>query len=150
MYSSLDVANYMVYCHVVRHKDITLSRLRVLMYFLQMYWLFSMDSPCFAEKMYAWDMAPTEPTMYWYFRNKYKHYCIPAERGSGELLDAEARSLISYFVEQIWNYDTFTLEILAKEQMPWVKNYCNYDTREIPVSDMRAFINELTKKKQNT
>ena len=40
MYHSLDVAKYMVYCHIVRRKDITLSRLRVLMYFLQMYWLF--------------------------------------------------------------------------------------------------------------
>ena len=146
MYHSLDVAKYMVYCHIVRRKDITLSRLRVLMYFLQMYWLFIKDTPCFSEKLYAWDLAPTEPNMYWYFRKKYDHYCIPAERGSGDLLDAEARSLIADFVEQIWNYDTFSLEILAKEQMPWRKNYCNYDTREIPVSDMRAFISELTKK----
>ena len=146
MYHSLDVAKFIVYCHIVRRKDITLSRLRILMYFLQMYWIFVTGSPCFSEKMYAWDIAPTEPTIYWYFRKKYKHYFISAELGSDKLLDEKARSIISVFVEQIWYYDTFSLEILAREQMPWVKNYCHYDTREIPVSDLRAFVSELSKK----
>ena len=149
MYHSLNVAKFIVYCHVIKRKDITLGRLRILMYYLQMYWLFTKGNPCFSETMYAWDVAPTEPHMYWYFRKKYKHYCIPAEHGSNELLDAEARSFILNFVEQIWYYDTFQLEVIARRQMPWVKNYCNYDTREIPMSDMRAFADELRKKQQD-
>lgn len=140
MYDVITICHYIAYyCHLKGY-ELTNLRLQKILYFLELIFLDMFDKPCFNNKIEAWDLGPTVTDAYNYYR-KYGAQLIPGIKTMdiNTIKDSD-KSLIAFVVSALTEYSTFQLIKITQRQEPWKKNYVSYDTNEIPVEDIREFV----------
>lgn len=68
VYSAIDVAKYVILRCNTLNKSISNLKLQKVLYFLQAEFLVARNSPCFYEKIEAWDFGPVVPDIYFRYR----------------------------------------------------------------------------------
>ncbi len=157
MYDVLDICRYIINYSNAKNYGISNLKLQKVLYFVQAYFLTNKKNatPCFHEKIEAWDFGPVVPEAY----HEYKQY------GSGDIPTIE--SYISYDKENIWDieriayndknicdedkalindvidkfsdYTATDLVALTHRQDPWRSVYEPYQNNEIAVSAIKEY-----------
>lgn len=142
---AMDVSEY-----ILRKQLMGNLKLQKLLYFVQAYFLIKKGTPCFSDKIYAWDSGPTIPTVYRYFR-KYAFLAIPEDvyivenedgrperrRYNAETIPEDDRKLIDEVIEAFSGYTYSWMLNLIKGQDPYMKA-CK-DEGEIMLKDLKEF-----------
>ena len=116
--------NVLTVCrHIIKfsnEKDYGISNLKLqkILYFVQAYFLLKKDdhSPCFAEKIEAWDFGPVVPEAY----REYERF------GSGD-------------IPTFADYSATDLVSVTQEQSPWINAYNPFQKNEITTDSIRRY-----------
>lgn len=142
----MDVSEYIL------RKQLTGNlKLQKLLYFVQAYFLIKKGSPCFSDKIYAWDSGPTIPAVYRYFSRFTLFFAFPediyiVENEDGRLerrcydietIPEDNRKLIDEVIEAFSGYTSSWMLDLIKGQDPYIK--ARKDEGEIKLMDLKEY-----------
>lgn len=142
---AMDVSEYIL------RKQLTGNlKLQKLLYFTQAYFLIKKGTPCFSDKIYAWDSGPTVPPVYRYFR-KYAFLAFPEDvyivenedgriekkRYDAEAISEDDRKLIDEVIKAFSDYPSSWMLGLIRGQDPYIKA-CKGEG-EIMLKDLKEF-----------
>lgn len=156
-YNVLDVCRYVI--NYSNDKDYGISNLKLqkVLYFIQAYFLISKkdNSPCFIDKIEAWDFGPVVPKAY----HEYKQYGsgdIPTinsyivfdenniwntERVAidNDIINYDDKKFINMVVDKFADYSATDLVSLTHHQSPWIDAYEPHKNNEITNDAIRKF-----------
>lgn len=158
-YNVLDVCRHVINYSNKQDSGISNLKLQKVLYFIQAYFLVQKKdhSPCFNEKIIAWDFGPIVLEAY----NEYKQYGngdIPTIKSfimfdeddiwklkRVEFLDTsisdEDKFLIDKVVDKIADYSATDLVSLTLRQSPWINAYVPCKDNEITIDSIREYFN---------
>lgn len=156
-YKALDVCRHVINYSNEHDYGISNLKLQKVLYFIQAYFLIEKKdhTPCFDEKIEAWDFGPVVPEAYY----EYKQY------GSGDIPTIESfiifdkdniwnskkvkfedtlisdtdKSLINKVVDKFADYSATDLVSLTHRQSPWIDAYTPYRNNEIAVETLKEY-----------
>lgn len=156
-YKVLSVCRHIINYSNEKGYGISNLKLQKILYFVQAYFLLRKDdhSPCFVEKIEAWDFGPVVPEAY----HEYKQY------GSGDIPTAESyimfdknniwtvqrvkfedntisdddKALIDNVVDYFADYSATGLVSLTQRQSPWINAYNSFQKNEITTDSIRRY-----------
>ena len=159
-YKVIDVCRHVINYSNEQDYGVSNLKLQKLLYFIQAYFLTNKkdNTPCFDEKIEAWDFGPVVPEAY----RQYKQY------GSGDiptiksyiLFDAddiwnskrvgftdniikdEDKSLIDKVIDKFADYSATDLVSLTHRQSPWINAYAPHQYNEITIDAIREYFNK--------
>ena len=130
-----------------------------MLYFIQAYFLTNKKShtPCFNEKIEAWDFGPVVPEAY----HEYKQYGsgdIPTIKSyilfdneniwnskrvlcNDDVITNEDKNLIDKVVDKFSDYSATDLVSLTHRQSPWIDVYVPHQNNEITLDAIRKYFN---------
>lgn len=158
-YNVLDVCRHVINYSNEHDYGISNLKLQKVLYFIQAYFLINKKdhTPCFNEKIEAWDFGPVIPKAY----HEYKQY------GSGDIPTIESyilfdkndvwnservefndttindndKKLIDRVVDKFSDYSATDLVSLTHRQSPWIDVYVPYQNNEITINAIRKYFN---------
>lgn len=156
-YKVLDVCRHVINYSNERDYGISNLKLQKVLYFIQAYFLTKKRTPCFDEKIEAWDFGPVVPKAY----REYKQY------GSGDIptiksyimfdendiwnskrikfedtaIADEDKALIDKVTDKFADYSATDFVSLTHRQSPWIDAYAPYPNNEITVNAIREYFN---------
>lgn len=162
-YNVLDIACFVVNKHnkLYPEKGITNLRLQKLLYFIQCYFYFEYNEPCFKEDMEAWDFGPVSREVYEEFsynvskniENTYEYFIIDKETGlykkikfNEENISEKDKCLIEKVIEICSNKTNYMLVEISHSQSPWENNYEKNKKNKILNKDIKEFISNGKRK----
>lgn len=158
-YNVLDVCHHTINYSNEHDYGISNLKLQKVLYFIQAYFLMQKEdhTPCFNEKIEAWDFGPVAP----------KAYCEYKQYGSGDM--PTIKSYIMFDENNVWNskrikfkdtiiadedkflidkviskfadYSATDLVSLTHRQSPWINAYVPYRNNEITIKAIREYFN---------
>ena len=158
-YNVIDVCRHVINYSNEHDYGVSNLKLQKLLYFIQAYFQTNKNdnTPCFDEKIEAWDFGPVVPEAY----HEYKQY------GSGDIPNIE--SYILFDQDDIWNskrvgftdniikdedkvlidkvidkfaaYSATDLVSLTHRQSPWIDAYEPHQNNEITIDAIREYFN---------
>ena len=156
-YKVLDVCRHVINYSNKYDYGISNLKLQKVLYFIQVYFLITKKdhTPCFDEKIEAWDFGPVVPEAYL----EYKQY------GSGDIpiiksfiildkdnvwnskrvkfedtaISDDDKSLIDKVVDKFADYSATELVSLTHRQSPWIDAYTPYQNNEITIESMMEY-----------
>lgn len=156
-YQVLDVCRFTINYSNSCGYGISNLKLQKILYFIQAYFLIttSEGTPCFGEKIEAWDFGPVVPEAY----QEYKRYGsmniptittyietdhndawnIQRKFFNAEVISKEHRNMIATVVSSFKEYSATDLVKLTHMQAPWKKAYSRYKNREITTESIREY-----------
>lgn len=160
IYNVLDVCRYVINYSNKNDYGISNLKLQKILYFIQAYFLTNKKgcTPCFKEKIEAWDFGPVVPEAY----HEYKQYGsgdIPTVESyllfdeddiwnskridfNDNIILAEDKELIDRVIDKFSEYSATDLVSLTHKQSPWLDNYVPYQNNEITIDAIREYFNE--------
>ena len=129
-YKVLDVCRHVINYSNEHDYGISNLKLQKVLYFIQAYFLTKKKdhTPCFDEKIEAWDFGPVVPEVY----HRYKAYgsaSIPYMSNSKiKEISEDDKKLIDGIVDECSQYSAAALVEITHNQAPWLdvyKPYCN-------------------------
>ncbi|MFR6290507.1 MAG: Panacea domain-containing protein [Peptococcaceae bacterium] len=157
MNNALDVARYVINYSNEKGYGISNLKLQKIMYFIQAYFLTAEidSSPCFSEKIEAWDFGPVVPEVYHEFK-QYGSGDIPTinsyivfdkmniwnshrEEYNPDIINEEEQKMINAVVDQFSDYSASDLVELTHRQAPWKKAYMQGRNCEITQDSIRRY-----------
>lgn len=158
-YKVLDICRHVINYSNEHDYGISNLKLQKILYFIQAYFLTNKidNSPCFDEKIEAWDFGPVVPKAY----HEYKQY------GSGDIptvdsyiwfdeediwnfkrvkfkdniIKDEDKKLIDKVIDMFSDYSATDLVSLTHRQLPWINAYAPYQNNEITIDSIREYFN---------
>lgn len=156
-YKVLDVCRHVINYSNKHDYGISNLKLQKVLYFIQVYFLITKKdhTPCFDEKIEAWDFGPVVPEAYL----EYKQY------GSGDIpiiksfiildkdnvwnskrvkfedtaISDDDKSLIDKILDKFADYSAIDLVSLTHRQSPWIDAYTPYQNNEITIESMMEY-----------
>ena len=156
-YKVLDVCRHIINYSNEHDYGISNLKLQKVLYFIQAYFLTKKKdhTPCFDEKIEAWDFGPVVPEAYL----EYKQY------GSGDIPTIESfimfdednvwnskrvkfedttisdddKSLIDKVIDKFADYSATDLVSLTQKQSPWNDTYIPYQNKEITIGSIMKY-----------
>ena len=157
MYNVLDVCRYVINYSNEKYYGISNLKLQKILYFIQAYFLTNTkdNSPCFREKIEAWDFGPVVPEAY----HEYKEYGssdipildsyvlfdenniwnikrIPYDKN---IIDNNDKKLINEVIDMFAEYTATDLGSLTHNQSPWIEAYRTHENNEISLSTIKEY-----------
>lgn len=137
MYKALSVADYIIrYCNNHDY-DISNLKLQKILYFIQAEFLVATpdNSPCFSDRIEAWDFGPVVPSVYRYYK-AYGGNNIPSDRRDPltpfyEMILPEHQKLIDPMLDETSSYSASQLVQITHNQAPWRLAYSPGQNNEI-------------------
>lgn len=156
-YDVLDVSRYIINYSNVKDYGISNLKLQKILYFVQAYFLIETGSPCFKEKIEAWDFGPVVPVAYC----EYKQYgCgdIPTTKSFIMIeknniwnskrvefkeiaISDDDKSLIDKVVDKFSEYSATDLVELTQHQIPWMDAIVSNQSNEITNKSIFEYFN---------
>lgn len=158
-YNVLDVCRHVINYSNENDYGISNLKLQKVLYFIQAYFLTNKKdcTPCFDEKIEAWDFGPVVPEAY----HEYKQY------GSGDIPTVESyimfdkddiwsskrvgfnddiildedKALIDKVIDKFSEYSATALVSLTHKQSPWIDTYVPNQNKEITIEKIREYFN---------
>lgn len=156
-YNVLDVCRYVI--NYSNKKDYGISNLKLqkILYFIQAFFLIETGSPCFDEKIKAWDFGPVVLEAYREYE-RYGGIDIPTVRSYVELDESNIwnseiieyddsviarkdKKRINDVVDKFSNYSATDLVKLTHRQTPWIEAYNSGQNTEIMLSSIKEYFN---------
>lgn len=156
-YKVLDVCRHIINYSNEHDYGISNLKLQKVLYFIQAYFLTKKKdhTPCFDEKIEAWDFGPVVPEAYL----EYKQY------GSGDIptiksfimfdednvwnskkvkfedttISDDDKSLIDKVIDKFADYSATDLVSLTQKQSPWNDTYIPYQNKEITIGSIMKY-----------
>lgn len=160
MYNVLDVSRYIINYSNRNDYGISNLKLQKILYFVQAHFLTNTESqsPCFAEKIEAWDFGPVVPEAYFEYR-QYGSGDIPTivsyidfnkddiwDSGridySDTIIELGDEVLINEVVDKFAEYAATDLVTLTHRQAPWKDAYVPHMNNEITIDAIRRYFSE--------
>lgn len=157
MNNALDVARYVINYSNKKKYGVSNLKLQKIMYFIQAYFLTAEidSSPCFSERIEAWDFGPVVPEVYHEFK-QYGSGNIPTitsyilfdqnniwnshrEEYNSDVLSEKDRKMIEAVVDSFSDYSASDLVDLTHRQAPWRNAYVPYQNNEITKESIRRY-----------
>lgn len=157
MYNVLDVCRYVINYSNEKNYGISNLKLQKILYFIQAYFLTNTkdNSPCFREKIEAWDFGPVVPEAY----HEYKQYgssdiptidsYISFNEGNiwdiiridydKNIIDNKDKKLINEVIDMFAEYTATDLVSLTHNQSPWIEAYEPHENNEISISSIKEY-----------
>lgn len=158
-YNVLDICRYVINYSNKHDYGISNLKLQKVLYFIQAYFLTNKKdlTPCFNEKIEAWDFGPVVPEAY----HEYKQYgsgdiptvdsYIQFENGNiwspirvhfdDSIIQSEDKLLIDKVIDKFSDYSATDLVSLTHRQSPWIDAYAPYQNNEITLGAIREYFN---------
>ena len=139
-YQARDIAEYIINREASEGRTVSNLRLQKLLYFVQAQFIVQKGSPCFTQRMEAWDYGPVVPEVY----HAYKFFgsnAIPCTKNSARIDEAD-KALIDSMLDSCSEYSTSTLVDMTHAQDPWKVAYQNVFDNEITVAAMCRYFKE--------
>lgn len=143
LYFAKDISKYIVYYSNKKNYGITNTRLQIILYFIQVYFLKIKKVQCFIDNIEAWDIGPVVPCVY----KKYTRF------GAGQITDYKEptncflndnlnidRYIIYRVIDLLAKYPTFDLLNIVLNQSPWLESYRSDIHNIIPIKSIERFI----------
>lgn len=148
--------------HVINYSNehdygISNLKLQKVLYFIQAYFLINKKdhTPCFDEKIEAWDFGPIVPEAY----REYKQYGngdIPTVKSyllfdngniwnskrveyKDNIISPDDKKLINKVIDKFSNYSATDLVSLTHRQSPWIDAYIPCQNNEITIESIRRY-----------
>lgn len=157
IYNALDVSRYIVNYSNAKDYGISNLKLQKILYFVQAYFLIQTGSPCFKEKIEAWDFGPVVP----------KAYCEYKQYGCGDIpttksfimidkdniwnskrvefediaISDDDKSLIDKVIDKFSEYSATDLVELTQHQIPWMDAIVSNQSNEITNKSIFEYFN---------
>ena len=156
-YNVLDVCRHVI--NYSEEKDYGISNLKLqkILYFIQAYFLLEKKdhTPCFHEKIEAWDFGPVIPKAYQEWA-KYGSCDIPLIESymvidkdniwnsyrvqyHDDVIDEDDKKLIDRVIDKFADYAATDLVSLTLCQRPWKDAYNPYQINEITTNAIRRY-----------
>lgn len=150
VYDVLEVCRHIINYSNEKNYGISNLKLQKILYFVQAYFLLESDgkSPCFAEKIEAWDFGPVVPVAYHEFKQYGSgdipkiEFCYfmddPSDIWSFEkteykdnVISKNDKEKIDKLVDRFSDYSAASLVYLTHQQAPWKSAYVQHQNIEI-------------------
>lgn len=143
IYSVKDISKYIIYYSNKKNYGITNTRLQIILYFIQVYFLKIKKVQCFIDNIEAWDIGPVVPYVY----KKYIKF------GDGQITDYKEptncflndnlnidRYIIYRVIDLLAKYQTFDLLDMIHNQSSWLESYKSDIHNIISIKSIERFI----------
>ena len=159
IYSVLDVSRYIINYSNAKDYGISNLKLQKILYLVQAYFLIETRSPCFKEKIEAWDFGPVVPVAYREFKgfastdiptvNSYFIFdeneiwntkCIEFNE---DCINSKDKVLINKVVDKFSEYYSTDLVKLTQHQTPWMEATVSSQNNEITNKSILRYFNSL-------
>ena len=141
-YKAKDIARYVIfYCDKYGH-PISNLKLQKILYFIQAYFLFETNKPCFSDVIEAWDYCHIVPSVYKEYRI-YGSSNIPCTDDGSEfryIKDDDYDSLNRILAEVSKNTES-QLAYITRHQSPWIDARKSV-TKRITKKAIKDYFNE--------
>ena len=130
--NALDIAGYIINYSNQQGYQISNLKLQKLLYFVQAFFLASINRPCFNEEIEAWAFGPVVANVYHEFK-RYGAENIPriSRAGSDHTINDSDKRIIEAVVDKFKYYSAPDLVKLTHNQDPWVDAYSPYQNAVI-------------------
>lgn len=135
-YNVLDISRYIINYSNVKDYGISNLKLQKILYFVQAYFLIETGSPCFKEKIEAWDFGPVVPVAYKEFKGfastdipTINYYIVFDENDiwntkriefKEDCIDSNDKVLINKVIDKFSEYSATDMVKLTQNQTPWI------------------------------
>lgn len=155
VYDVLEVSRHII--NYSNEKDYGISNLKLqkVLYFIQAYFLVEKDSPCFKERIEAWDFGPVVPEAYHEFKKfggldipTVESYLIINRRNiwDSERVDfhdnviaKKDKKMIDEMVDEAAAYSATDLVEITHNQSPWRDVYVPDQNNEITLEALKEY-----------
>lgn len=146
MYDANEISKYIVKYSEKKDYGISNLKLQKVLYYVQIYFLVKTETPCFMNKIEAWNFGPVIPDVY----RKYKQFGsadIPAIGGEiaefDESIIADSdKEMIDAVVDEFKDFSATDLTWLSQHQVPWMDAYVDGKEKEITVEMLKGYFCE--------
>jgi Uncharacterized phage-associated protein len=141
MYSALAIAKHIIdFCNSNScGTGISNLKLQKLLYFVQAEFLVSLGTPCFANKIEAWDFGPVVPNVYHLYK-AYGSTNIPkSEPIDCGQIDDYHQKVIDNVIRALADYSAVDLMTIIHKQDPWRNAYRYGQHREISNAALQRY-----------
>lgn len=158
-YRVLDVCRYVINYSNKCDYGISNLKLQKVLYLIQAYFLIQKKdrSPCFDEKIEAWDFGPVVPEAYQEYKqygngdiptiksylvfDKNKIWNVERIKFDDSVIADKDKVLINKVVDKFADYSATDLVSLTHRQSPWIDSYVPHQNNEITLDSMREYFN---------
>lgn len=143
IFSAYDVALYFLFIARKDNAGDTISNLKIqkMLYYAQGEFLAFFDVALFPEKIEAWKHGPVVKKIYDNFR-KYGKLAIDfkeLENFRSEIYTKEHLDFLPFIYKKYNSLSAWDLAQKTHKETPWLKNYTENNTNEIPLKDLKEF-----------
>lgn len=156
-YNILNVCRHIINYSNKQDYGISNLKLQKVLYFIQAYFLIEKENhtPCFDEKIEAWDFGPVVPKAYYEYKQcgsgdipTVKSFIVLDEdniwnskrvKFEDTAISDTDKSLIDKVVDKFADYSATDLVSLTHRQSPWIDAYAPYQDNEITVEAIRGY-----------
>lgn len=156
-YKVLDVCRHIINYSNEHDYGISNLKLQKVLYFIQAYFLTKKKdhTPCFYEKIEAWDFGPVVPEAYLEYK-QYGSEDIPTIKSfimfdennvwnskrvkfEDTTISDDDKSLIDKVIDKFADYSATDLVSLTQKQSPWNDTYIPYQNKEITIGSISEY-----------
>lgn len=154
-YNVLDVCRYVINYSNENNYEISNLKLQKVLYFIQAYFLIEKNTPCFNEKIEAWDFGPVIPKAFYEYKQygsgnipTIKSYIVLDKNNIWDskkiefddtIITNEDKILINKVINKFKNYYATDLVSLTHRQSPWIDTYIPYQNKEITINTIKEY-----------
>lgn len=157
VYSVLNVSRHIINYSEEEDYGVSNLKLQKLLYFVQAYFMLEKKdhTPCFHEKIEAWDFGPVVPEAYQEWA-KYGSCDIPLIKSymvidrdniwnsyrvqyHDDIIDEDDKKLIDRVIDRFADYTATDLVSLTLCQRPWMEAYVEGQNNEITTDAIRRY-----------
>lgn len=145
--NAYDVALYFLF--IARRDDagdiISNLKIQKMLYYAQGHFLAFFDKPLFSEKIEAWKHGPVVKVIYDKFC-KYGKLAInfkELDSYKREIYTKEHLDFLPFIYKKYNSLSAWTLAERTHKESPWLKNYTENNTNEIPQKDLKDFFKKV-------
>jgi uncharacterized phage-associated protein len=141
MYDARVIADYVIAYYEKADWCISNLKLQKVLYFLQAEYLVSTGNKLFDDEIEAWGIGPVIPSVY----REYKIFggaSIPAFNKKMPWIAYDDCKIINPMLDHLKDLSSTYLTQVTIHQRPWIRNYSSYETRIIPVNEIREYFME--------
>jgi uncharacterized phage-associated protein len=158
MYNALDVGRYIInYCN---EKEYCINNLKLqkILYFIQAWYLYRFNKPCFRDSIEAWSFGPVIPKVYREFKrfgccdlykittyyevNNNNFWLSKTIEFNNDIIEEDDKEIINAIIDKLSNYSATTLTEITLKQDPWKYAYKKDDANIISNSSIKEFFHK--------
>lgn len=152
----MDISRYIINYSNEKDYDISCLNLQKVLYFIQAYFLITLDKPCFTEQIEAWNFGPVVRKAYLEWIRFGSCHIYPIREyfdtnGSAnfwdwtvvkykdEFIKPEHKKLINEVVDMLAPYSATALTTISCDQGPWNNVFRKYGINVIPNKVLKEY-----------